>query len=143
MVFDATCRDKPEGFESGDIHVFKMNGQSRYTTREVIITPRYADVSWGTRGEGADFPRPASGWKSIDPSNLKVTADNALRIAEENGGSSFRLATGNKCRVSMILDLNAYGDWRVDYEWNEAAFTIRIDPYTGNVLSSKSYVPTP
>ena len=47
MEFDTTCRDNPNGFEDSDIHFFKADGESNYTTREVLITPQDEDVSWG------------------------------------------------------------------------------------------------
>jgi len=141
MIFDRACRDDPEGFDSGDIYFFKnttANGKLLYTTREVLVSPQYGDISWGG---GRNFPRPFFGWKSIDLKKLRITADDALRIAEESGGRSLRLAAGNKCDVSLILDIDAYGDWVAYYGGGVGvdffAF-YKIDPYTGKVRKVKS-----
>jgi hypothetical protein len=138
MVFETTCRDNPNGFESGDIHFFKavkVNGETQYTTREVLITPLNGDLSWGG---GANFPHPIFGWKSIDLSRLKITAEDALRIAEDNGGKSFCLSKQNGCSLSLILEPLAYDGWSVEYEYvgnnGLSFFNIHIDPYTGKVI---------
>lgn len=144
MVFDTTCRDNPNGFESADIHFFKTKDESNYTTREVIVTPQYEYISWGGGGEGADFPRPSPGWVSIDLSRLKITADDALSMAEEGGGKSFRLAQANQCHIFMILGSDAGTGWDIEYEGNDgySNFVIHIDPYTGKVISSRTFIPT-
>ncbi len=144
MIFNTTCRDDPEGFASGDLHFFRPEGKSDYTTREVIIEPQYGDVSWGGGGVGSDFPRPSSGWKSIDLSRLKITADDALRIAELNGGKSFRSAQVNQCNIFMILSIDGYGNWWIEYDGNSgySNFVIRVDPFTGKVISSKTFIST-
>ncbi len=144
MVFKIACQDNPDGFESGDIHFFKADGESDYTTREVLITPQYGDVSWGGGGLGSDFSRPSSGWKSIDVSRLKITADDALKIADDNGGKSFRSAKENQCRIAMILQLESDAGWGVIYVGYDGSsnFNIEIDPYTGKVISSKTFIPT-
>ena len=139
MVFETTCQDNPDGFESGDIHFFKESGEKNYTTREIIITPQYENVSWGGERE---FPRPNSAWKSIDLGQLKISAEDALRIAEDNGGRSFRLDAKNKCNIGMILNMDAYDGWKVDYQGYDGLsnFVIQIDPYTGKVISSKKSI---
>lgn len=140
MVFETTCHDNPDGFESGDIHFFKESDEENYTTREVIITPQHENISWGGNRE---FPRLNSAWKSIDLIQLKITAEDALRIAEDNGGRSFRLDAKNKCNIGMILNMNAYDDWNVGYQGYDGLsnFLIQIDPYTGKVISSKKSNP--
>ncbi len=144
MVFDTSCRDDPDGFESGDIHFFKAD-ETNYTTREVLITPQDEDVSWGGGGLGSGFSRPSSGWKSIDLIGLKITADDALEIADDHGGKSFRLAKKNQCSLIAALNMDAYDSWQVEYFGNDGLshFKIAIDPYTGNVISSKTFLPTP
>ncbi len=127
------CRDNPSGFEYADFIYYKgifSNGKLLYTAREIFITPQYHNVSWGGN---TNFPRPILGWKSINLSALKVTAENALSIAEENGGKAARLSVQNKCSISLLLS----GDtgWDVLYGGNGGLsnFHIRIDPYTGKV----------
>lgn len=144
MVFQMTCRNNPDGFELGDIHFFKsitINDKKQFTTREVLITPRYGDLSWGG---GATFPQPIFGWKSIDLAKLKITAEDALRIAENNGGQAFRLSKQNGCNISLILEPVAYDGWNVEYGGNDglSSFNIQVDSDTGKVISSKTFIPT-
>jgi len=133
MSFDASCQDGSNGFLNGDFTYFKTvfhGGKLTYTAHEILISPQYENVSWGG---GMDFPRPVLGWKSIVLNRLKVTSENALKIAEENGGSTARLAAENKCTISLIL--SGYTGWNVVYEGSDGLFIfeIKIDPYTGRV----------
>lgn len=133
MEFYAICLDSPSGFEYADFIYYKdifSNGKLLYTAHEIFITPQYHNVSWGGN---TNFPRPIFGWKSINLSNLKITAENALSIAEEKGGKSARLSVRNECSISLLLS----GDtgWDVLYGGNGGLsnFHIRLDPYTGKV----------
>jgi hypothetical protein len=137
IELDAVCQDNPNGFGVGDLVFFKSardNGETKYSTRELLITPQYGDVSWGG---GANFPYPIFGWKSINLSLFKVTAEDALKIAEENGGRIARLSVQNECRIVVSMNSNAYTGWRVIYFPNSGGLRIfekQIDPYTGRVI---------
>jgi hypothetical protein len=130
MIFQSACQDNPNGFETSDIHFFKpVEETSDYTTREVLINPKYGLVSFGG---GVDFPYQRSGWKSINLNSLLITADKALKIAEENGGEHFRLAAQNECSISLILNLEADDNWNVEYQKNDGLsnWKIQINPFT-------------
>jgi len=68
-------------------------------------------------------------------SRLKITADDALKIADDNGGKSFRLASANQCQISMILAPDSDTGWDIGFDDNHGRnFNIHIDPYTGKVI---------
>ena len=147
MIFETTCRDELDGFDSGDIHFFKIvetGSETRYTTREVYITPQYGNLSLGAGGQNADFLSRKPDWKSIDLNELAVSAEDAIRIAEANGGMSYRYYKHNECDIGMILNIGAYGGWYVWYEGigDYSNFFIQIDPYKGRILESRTYIPT-
>lgn len=103
MNFNTTCSDNPSGFGLGDFYLFKTKftyGTLGYTTRELLISPQFGNVTWG---DGANFPYPLLGWKSIKLDKIKITAEEALRIAEENGGRKARLAVNNECTIQVRL----------------------------------------
>jgi len=133
MYFYTDCSDKLNGFAIGDFIYFKpvyTPWTIGYTAREIIIHPLVNSVSWGGN---TVYPRPFLGWKEIDLKNLTVTADDALRIAEENGGREARLDVDNECDISLSIGFNTKNGWSVNYMQRDGVprFEIDIDPYTG------------
>lgn len=137
LAFNKECQDNLSGFDSADIIYYKTIGigwQKMYTARYIQIYPLAGIVSWG--GE-TDFPI-SDGWATIDLTEFKVTADDVLRIAEENGGKEARLGVGNKCSI-LISAPNHNNDesWDIGYYYG-VNFEMIIDPYSG-----KYEIPTP
>jgi hypothetical protein len=133
MYYYTDCADELSGFAIGDFVVFKGvvdQWKIRYAAHEIVILPLVNSASWG---ENSNFARPLLGWKSIDLGTLKVTADDALRIAEENGGRTARLGVGNECRIHLLLRSDVDNGWSVKYANNNELpiFEMHIDPYTG------------
>jgi hypothetical protein len=132
MVFWRRCRDDLIGFDSADITFYKYNNQGGYKVREMDIYPSGGGVSVGAAD---NWPRPLFGWENIELSLLKVTADDALRIAEENGGKEFRVIYQNECDILLVLKPNPSNmdDWSVyyNYQGNSKSFEIQINPFTG------------
>lgn len=136
MNFSAACQDDPIGFSEGDFYYFKTvfrdNGKIRYSTQDYSISPQTGAVSWAG---GANFPHPPLGWASIRLSQIKVTAEDALRIAEENGGRETRLLAQNKCRMHMGL-LSGDAVWQVfiyQDDTGSTLFRMKIDTRTGRI----------
>jgi len=131
MDFDKDCNDNPVGFDDAQITYFKTEGE-QYTTREVDIYPLSKEVDWG--GGDTHFPRPFFGWKSIDLEKLQVSADDALQIAETNGGKQARLAVKNECKILVVVAPNINHDsWDVGYYSGATTlFEMLVDPYSGS-----------
>ncbi|MFT3891640.1 MAG: PepSY domain-containing protein [Anaerolineales bacterium] len=132
MIFARRCQDNPRGFEGADFTFYKNNKRGGYTVHEMDLYPGDSGVSWG----GSDnWSRPLFGWTSINLQRLKITADDALQIAEENGGTEFRVKTSNMCDIQLVIKPNPDGDndWIVGYYANNGSehFEIQINPYTG------------
>lgn len=136
MYFYRGCQDNPIGFDSGEMTYFKArHGLFSYTTRVIDIYPSGGEVSWGG---GANFPRSLSGWTSLNLESLTVTADNALQIAEENGGKEFRLKVENACTIDVFINPNPDSsndeDWIVYYNnMGYSVFEMHINPYTSEI----------
>jgi hypothetical protein len=137
MDFITACHDDPRGFGLGDLYFFKTifhkNGKLGETGRGYLISPQYGDVEWGGR---QNFPYPfPSGWKSVDLEKVKITAEDALRIADENGGRKSRMSVQNQCKINVSL--SGYTNWEVyiySYKTGNSIFRMVIDPYTGKVI---------
>jgi len=133
MYFIVDCQDPLYGFTIGDFYYFKdieENGEALYSGREILIRPLYADI---TIGSGTTYPKNIFGWKSINLSNVAITANNALQIAERIGGGEFRLSVKNDCQVSLSFNPNSgYGGWKILYNSNNTeSFKVQIDAYNG------------
>lgn len=134
MDFFLECQDNPSGFERSFMTFFKTipDDSKGYTVRDFSIEPKYKYV--GLRG-GANYSRPLFGWKSIGLTNLKINADDALRIAEEYGGRNTRLELNNDCRIRLFLMPEMYTGWQIWYEADGLPkFKIMIDPLTGKII---------
>lgn len=135
MHFYSACQDEPRGFTQGDFYYFKTtfrdNGKIRYTTQDFFISPQHGQVTWAG---GSNFPHPLFGWENIRLGRIEITAEDALTIAEENGGRESRLLVGNKCQIHVGLT----GDnvWRVYIYHDDTSaliFRMEIDPSTGKI----------
>jgi hypothetical protein len=131
MQFFKDCQNEPIGPGSAHITFYKDSAQQEgYTVHEIDIYPSGNGVSWGG-GDG--WPRPLFGWKSINLNRLRVTADDALHVTEENGGREFRVAHNNECEIHSSLRPTITGDkWIVAYFANSSSdiFEYHIDSYT-------------
>ena len=130
MIFSRDCADNPIGFDDFRMTYFKT-AEEQYTVREMKISPLSKSADWGGN---TYFRRPfLFGWKGIDLKKLKVTADDALQIAEVNGGKAARLAVNNKCYILEALSFNLdKNGWNILYSDNNFnhLFQMSIDPYS-------------
>jgi hypothetical protein len=139
LHFDRDCADNPTGFDYVNMTFFKTDGD-QYSAREIDVYPLAKEADWG--GD-THFPRPfLFGWKSIDLEKLKVTADDALQMAETNGGKEARLAEKNSCYILVMLSPNTdHENWGVYYYGDHSAtlFAMTINPYSGEyqIISNK------
>jgi hypothetical protein len=132
MIFNADCQNNLNGLSGSDFQYFKTifdRGKIMYSWREIEIDPEYLYIAWG---DDAEFVHPLFGLKSVDLNRLKISAEAAVRIAEENGGREARLSAENQCNIHLLLMPERFKGWRVDYQSTD--FEIEIDPYTGEVI---------
>lgn len=109
MVFYGECQYDPVGFDQFKIIYFKDVGPQKYNAREISIYPLNAGASMSTQS-GLD--RPMFGLNNLNLEKFKVSADEAIQVAEEHGGSDARLAIGNQCSISVSTSGQ---DWHVRY----------------------------
>lgn len=116
VMFGASCKNIPEGFFYANFTFFKtieVEGKKLYTTRHIRINPIFNNVSWGSE---AFYEIPIlRRWNGIDLTDVKVDAEDALRIAEEFGGKEIRLQANNDCTVTVSSSLNKHRKWSLEY----------------------------
>lgn len=130
ISFGGNCRDAPDGFTSAAITYFKtieVNGTEVYTTRRIEIYPYGSMVRWGS---GAIYSQPIlHRWHSFDIMGDKVTADDTLHIADENGGKDVRLQVNNQCTIHVSSAIKS-NEWHLSYSVSPS-FSVFVDLDTG------------
>ena len=127
------CENNLDGFDMARVVYFKsieVDGEEMYTVRDVFITPLLRKITWGKTWNY----HPTHKWKEIIFEGLQVTADDALLLAENNGGKDIRLRMNNKCNISVDLAPDGtYSGWRITYidENARTVFAMSVDPSTG------------
>lgn len=93
IAFEGSCGNLT-GFDSGKITYFKTV-ESVYITRLIEIHPRAGWVRWG---DSETYPRPIlQKWKSVNLHGSQITAEDALRIANDDAKERFQIE--NNCSV--------------------------------------------
>lgn len=137
MDFSLGCSKIRNGFQNGRFEFFKVakeKEQESRISRFIDIDPRSNFVHVI---EEEYYPKLAD-WKIINIEQIKVSADLALQIAENNGGDKSRESVRNACNISLVLSPSPASNkgWVVSYTRNDdrtSFFKIQIDPYTGEV----------
>jgi hypothetical protein len=139
MRYSLDCAEVTNGPQSAFFMYFKVitndTSKSRIE-RYITIDPAKQGI---TTAETRITPaRPGN--ESIEVGELKLTADDILQIAEDNGGFVARNAIQNDCQINFVLSPNAiYPGWRVDYSNSSDPYIIsfEIDPQTGLAIMLK------
>jgi hypothetical protein len=140
MGFKLTCREADIGLQNGTFDYFKIvktnNVESRLE-RFIDIDPRF-DTAYVRE---AEYIPVLVEWKSIDQEKMTISADDALKIAEKNGGKEKRLSLENACNIdiSIVPNSNTNNDWNIRYSKkgegvvHEDVFTVNINMTTGEI----------
>lgn len=132
MGFSSDCRDSSQGFQGGIFEFFKIvqtpSGDSRLV-RMLFISPGRNNVSLSY----GEYNPVSNDWGSIDLGQVKVTVDDALKIAEENGGADFRAKASNDCVIRANYNPDGrYNGWVLGYSSMKLpSFAMEIDAQTG------------
>ncbi|MCG2784605.1 MAG: PepSY domain-containing protein [Anaerolineae bacterium] len=131
FYFIGHCSDTFGGFN--DFHIvyyktIKIGWETVYSARYLTLTPWRGTAVWAGDGEFSElfiFP-----WGNIELTKFKTTAEQAVQIANKNGGK----VNQDRCRIRAdIRD----GDWRIEYETDTGLVDIFINPFSGKVESKK------
>jgi len=140
IIFDWDCENFDKGPQQAHFRYYKAEKMRERKSRfvsDVLVNPLENMVS-GLREE--HYPRVVL-WDAIDLAKLGVSAEEALDIAEKNGGAETRAAVGNSCQISVILNpaLPDYDGWQVMYTGNSLGVVdlYYIDPETGELVAKK------
>jgi hypothetical protein len=129
MTLRGECQYSPIGFDFFEMSYHKILDSKEYTRREIAIYPIFKGVAIGG---GANIQLPFLGLKTLELEELKVTADDALQTAEQNGGKEARLAHNSECTIFVSISARDQ-KWNIRYYNNndERIYSVNVDPYTG------------
>lgn len=137
--FDRDCLNSVDGFDSFIAIYYKevpFESGSKYLTRQIDISPLARQVSWGS---GSEYPHPIWGsWPAVDIENFEITADEALQIAETNGGQAVRKKVKDECYILVNSGPRTNAKWNVNYTVH-GLFGVMVDPYTGKFKISSDF----
>ncbi len=132
------CQDIKEGFDSALYYFYKPT-EDKYIVHGLWITPLYGEVD-----VNENYYPNTGNWKNVDLETFRVsTADNALLIAEQNGGAEARAKSKEKCyRIYVYLEphvkytLLSHPFNLYDWGWEICYFLdnyscMKVNPYTG------------
>lgn len=128
VYFEQDCKN-PKGFNSFYIVYYQDLGvtdwKRKYTTRLIDIQPWRGLASWG--GNAIFSSSLLSRWENIDLEDFGISADAALKSAEEHGGNETDKSHCSTISVSMYQHDNE--KWDVNYF--AAHFGMYIDANSG------------
>ncbi len=140
VLFDYGCADIGKGFERGRLQFFKVgdfNGKGVRTVMDIDLMPMRKIIY---RAEEIYSPV-VEKWEAIDLKAIKISAEEAVEIAERMGGSDARAKVADSCFVNIDLlpkGVVGYNGWTVSYRIFserssiETIFEILINPQNGN-----------
>ena len=136
MYFSLSCTDTQRGaFNEAHFLSYKVIENGKEDTRidaHTYIYPSYHQVVT-FKGE---YTPDTKKYEPIDLMRYRISAEEALQIADKNGGAEKRLKYENDCEISIIAPGGSNKGWNVTYshnqdKWWDVIFEIYIDPETG------------
>jgi hypothetical protein len=141
--FEGQCNAQFGGFYAFEITYYKtvkVGWDVTYVARHIDLTAWNGIAEWAGDGE---FSTPfIFGWRNVGLAEVRTTAEQAVCIADENGGKIVWLNNEKTCMVYVDMDKNnrdTGGNWLVHY-YNfalQTSFDGFINPLTGEFYSAK------
>lgn len=137
MGFSLNCQDVGVGLQFAYFKLFRNQGDwpnnARFE-RHMRVFAQDREVTYYDEQAVPDL----QSWSAIDMKKVRVSADQALNIAEHNGGSGKRPAVGEPCGIRIEMNGWEGNHWRVTYSYLVSAkrsvdFVVIVDAETGNV----------
>ncbi len=141
IYFSLSCSDadKMQYMQYADYTFHRIlknaKGPDTRIERRVYVQLHESLLEWGETEYSPDY----SSHRYYDLSQVKISAEEALRIAEDNGGRDYRLSQNNECSTSVFLK---YSNWLfADYNWRvyySRDYSVEVDKQSGTykIISS-------
>lgn len=138
MTFRLDCRDVGVGKQVGVFLMFRNSGDFLHKARverHLGVFPQDRVITYWEVLEEVPELQPLT---AIDMKRVKISADQALQIAERNGGSAKRGEVRDDCGIDVYMLGWQGNQWRVEYTYLLSAkrsetFRVIVDAETGKV----------
>ncbi len=115
MFFRLDCHDIGHGPQIFSIDLFKVStlgAEKSRLLRTIHLVPKEGRIEWI---KAKKYPV-IEEWSSINLSDINVPVEEALEIAEANGGKEARADVNNQCVIFIQLIANDPNSvWQIDY----------------------------
>jgi len=133
MIFRLSCSELQQGYLDSQFVFYKIldsdNDKSRIV-HNLVINPTIGEAYI----QAEKYTHLVMGWEVIDLEENHVTADDALLIAETNGGREIRKSVDNECNISVSFSpvSGSFDGWKIRYYQNPGTlFELKVDPANG------------
>lgn len=127
MSYSMNCEDFQYGFQGSSFDVVKYVTPNTRVERSIWVYPFEDHIAWEEIAYENEYS-----YESFELSHLNISPEEAIKIAENQGGSEFRVSEENNCRIGLrIIAGIRDGNWQVTYDAGEAEYVIDIDKETG------------
>lgn len=130
------CKNVNLGPQSAHIFTYRLKSgifvwpPFKMVSYSYLINPLYNEVSWRAEWYDQYVLDALKSNAVLDLANIKISAEEALRIAELNGGKDARLSAQNQCAIDIEINANSdNGNWVVTYG---SLLSIEIDKTNGS-----------
>jgi hypothetical protein len=133
LGFTTDCINFNTGFNESFIRLYKVNNDKKQKfVHHILILFSEGKVLWSE----TVFSGELEYWNYFQLDDLNISAEESIKIAEDNGGKKFWVAMIDECVLQTILSTGSYySGWDVNYS---GEYEIIINPQNGKVLFSRS-----
>ncbi len=135
IIFRVPCMNASTGAQWMSFDFFKVmeiDNQKRYLSTNVTVDIDTGRVTWSDEEWADVYGRD----KSLDRNTIKITAEEALKVAESVGGTNFRQTVDNKCGIGgyMLAEHDPH-NWEVAYYIQggriDGEFSVQVNKESG------------
>lgn len=138
ILFYLQCKEVPSGSQSVYITYFKLieiDTEEYRLVHNIVVQPQEKKIgAWAEK-----YSQLTATWEEYKLSEFNITSDEALQIAESNGGKLFRERINNACSMAISLNRKIRNDkdWIVTYYSDNSDFEFIINTNTGEYQVNK------
>lgn len=138
MSFGTGCENISEGWQVGDFIFFKTEHLSEIDSRLVHFIGIDSLMKVADYSSRQELYQSFGEYPSLDLEKIRISAEQALQIAENAGGSKFRKDNQDNCRVAISIEsAGKYKGWYITYFStgdHKRSFHIIVNETTGKYI---------
>lgn len=127
ISYSMDCEDFQYGFQGASLDVVKYVAPNARIERSIWVYPFENHIAWEETAYENEYS-----YDSFEFSQIDVSPEEAVEIAEDQGGRAFRVFEDNNCRIGLrIIAGIRDGNWQATYDAGGNEFVVDINKETG------------